>query len=63
MFAWLDHQQELRLCACVYTCVLGCALGLQGGLQPQSPVVGRRGMGQGWPGEKAHAQSEGVKQE
>lgn len=34
MFAWLDHQQELRLCACVYTCVLGCALGLQGGYNP-----------------------------
>lgn len=29
-----------------------------GGSQPQSPVVGRQGMGLGWPGEKTHAQSE-----
>ena len=48
---------------CVYTCVLGCALGPHGGLQHQSPVVDRQGMGLGWLGEKAHAQSEGVKQE
>ena len=47
---------------CVHMRVRMCTWPTRG-LQPQSPVVGRRGMGLGWPGEKAHAQSEGVKQE
>lgn len=61
MFAQLAHQQELRLCARVCTRVCwDVHLAHTGGYNPSHLW---QGMGLGWLGEKAHAQSEGVKQE